>query len=199
MGLHQLTSVDAQNGKLTFEGKEHVAYDLLVAIPPHKSPAVVKEAGLTNDAGWIPVNQETLETEHNNVYAIGDITSLPIPGRWKPDIPMMLPKAGVFAHAQAKVVVQRIVANINGKDSEAVFSGDGYCMLEAGKSVAGFAFGNFYAEPTPQVELRELGKTWHIGKVMFEKWWLAPFGLKRSLLGQMLKTGGKFLGIKVDL
>ena len=197
--LHQLTSVDAQNGKLTFEGKEHVAYDLLVAIPPHKSPAVVKEAGLTNDAGWIPVNQETLETEHNNVYAIGDITSLPIPGRWKPDIPMMLPKAGVFAHAQAKVVVQRIVANINGKDSEAVFSGDGYCMLEAGKSVAGFAFGNFYAEPTPQVELRELSKTWHIGKVMFEKWWLAPFGLKRSLLGQMLKTGGKFLGIKVDL
>jgi len=197
--LHQLTSVDGKNGELIFEGKEPVAYDLLVAIPPHKPPAIVSEAGLTNEAGWMPVNHETLETKHKNVYAIGDITSVPIPGRWKPDKPMMLPKAGVFAHAQAKVVAERIAASINGVDSDVVFCGDGYCMLEAGEALAGFAFGNFFAEPTPQVELRELGKTWHIGKVMFEKWWLAPFGVRRSLLGQMLTTGGKMLGIPVDL
>lgn len=197
--LHQLASVDGQNGKLVFEGKEPVGYDLLVAIPPHKPSAIVSEAGLTNEAGWIPVNHETLETKHKNVYAIGDITSVPIPGRWKPDMPMMLPKAGVFAHAQAKVVAQRIAASINGVESDVVFCGDGYCMLEAGEAMAGFAFGNFFAEPAPQVELREMGKTWHIGKVMFEKWWLAPFGLRRSLLGQMLTTGGKMLRIPVDL
>ncbi len=197
--LHQLSSVDPQNEKLNFEDKEPVDYDLLVAIPPHKPPAIVSEAGLTNEAGWIPVDHETLETKVGNVYAIGDITSLPIAGRWKPDKPMMLPKAGVFAHGQAKIVAQRIIADINGVDSHAVFCGDGYCMLEAGESLAGFAFGNFFAEPTPQIELREMGKSWHIGKVLFEKWWLAPFGVKRQLLAGVLKVGGKFLKIPVDL
>ncbi len=197
--LHQLTSVEAQKSKLIFGDKEPVSYDLLVAIPPHKSPAVVREAGLTNEGGWIPVHKETLETKHKNVYAIGDITSLPIAGRWQPDKPMMLPKAGVFAHGQAKIVAQRIVAHIQGVDSNALFCGDGYCMLEAGEALAGFAFGNFFAEPTPQIELREMGKTWHIGKVLFEKWWLAPFGLRRKLLGRALKLGGKMLRIPVDL
>ncbi len=130
-------------------------FDLLVAIPPHKSPDVAKMSGLTNEAGWIPVNSETLETKQKNVYAIGDSTSLPINGRWKPDKPMMLPKAGVFAHGQAKIVAQRIAANIKRVDTDAVFCGNGYCMLEAGEAMAGFAFGDFFAEPTPQVELEK--------------------------------------------
>ncbi len=42
------------------------------------------------------VDRATLQTKYKNVYALGDVTALPIPGRWKPDVPMMLPKAGVF-------------------------------------------------------------------------------------------------------
>src|SRR3970282_2971870 len=26
--------------------------------------------------------------------------SIPLPGRWKPEVPLMLPKAGVFAHVR---------------------------------------------------------------------------------------------------
>jgi sulfide:quinone oxidoreductase len=189
---HKLTSVNPQDQKLTFEGKEPFDYGLLVAIPPHRGPQLLREAGLANEAGWVPVDRGALQTKHKNVYALGDVTALSIPGRWKPDVPMMLPKAGVFAHAQGLVVASRIADEINGDSARDIFCGDGFCMLEAGESLAGFAFGNFFGEPTPQVTLRQMGKTWHLGKVLMEKWWLSPPGLKRSTLGLALSLGSKF-------
>jgi len=197
--LHKLTRVDGAARELTFEGKDTVKYDLLVAIPPHRGPAIVREAGLANEAGWVPVDRDTLATKHENVYGLGDVTAISIPGRWKPDVPLMLPKAGVFAHAQAEVVARRIAAKIMGAGAGETFPGIGYCMLEAGESQAGFAFGNFYAEPSPQVKLRRMGKTWHWGKVLFEQWWLTPFGLRRAALQRAIAVGGKALGIPVIL
>jgi sulfide:quinone oxidoreductase len=111
----------------------------------------------------------------------------------------MLPKAGVFAHAHAQVVARRIAAHICGSQPQDTFCGDGYCMLEAGEDLAGFAFGNFFAQPSPQVQIKEIGKAWHLGKVLFEKWWLAPFGLKRHLIGAAIKAGGRAYGIPVVL
>jgi sulfide:quinone oxidoreductase len=182
---------------LVFEGKEPVRYDLLIAIPPHRGPRLVREAGLANEAGWVPVDRATLATKHENVYALGDVTAISIPGRWKPDVPLVLPKAGVFAHAQAEVVARRIAAEVTGSSAQDEFPGAGYCMLEAGESMAGFAFGDFYAEPSPQIELRQIGRTWHVGKVLFEQWWLAPFGPRRTALQLAITLGGKALGIPV--
>jgi sulfide:quinone oxidoreductase len=195
--LHKLTAVKPQSRELFFEGKEPVRYDLLVAIPPHRGPGLVRQAGLANEAGWIPVDRATLITRHEKVYALGDVTAIPIPGRWKAEVPLMLPKAGVFAHAQAEVVAHRIAAEIAGAGARETFCGDGYCMLEAGGGLAGFAFGNFFAEPSPEVQLRKIGRAWHMGKVLFEQWWLAPFGLRRETLRLALKLGGKALGIPV--
>ncbi len=72
-------------------------------------------------------------------------------------------------------------------------------MLEAGAGVAGFAFGNFFAEPTPRVDLRKVGRAWHLGKVLFEQWWLAPFGPRRAALGTALALGGRAVGIPLSL
>jgi sulfide:quinone oxidoreductase len=196
---HKLTSVNPQTRELSFDGKGPVKYDLFVAIPPHRAPSLVRQAGLANEAGWIPVDRATLATKHENVYALGDITAISIPGRWKPEVPMMLPKAGVFAHNHAEVVAHRIAAEINGRTPKEEFCGDGYCMLEAGEDLAGFAYGNFFAEPSPQVTLHKMGKAWHLGKVLFEKWWLTPFGLRRELLRQTLRWGGKVKGIPVTV
>lgn len=195
--LHKLTSVDSQEHQLLFDGKEPITYDMLIAIPPHRGSSLVREANLANEAGWIPVNRSTLKTKFENVYAIGDISSISIPGRWKPDVPMMLPKAGVFAHAQAEIVAQRIADEISGRTPTAEFCGTGYCMLEAGEGLAGFAFGDFFAEPSPRLELRNLGKAWHIGKVLFEQWWLSPFGLKRTLLRSLINLGTKLMRIPI--
>jgi len=196
---HKLTSVNPQIRELSFDGKPSFRYDLLIAIPPHRPPAVVQGTGLTNEAGWVQVDRATLSTRHENVYAIGDATGIPIPGRWKPDVPLMLPKAGVFAHTQAEVVAGRIASEINGQSPKEEFCGNGYCMLEAGEDLAGFAYGDFFAEPSPQVRLRRIGKIWHIGKVLFEKWWLAPFGLKKRILGLTIRLGAKAKGIPISI
>lgn len=197
--LHKLTAVNAEARELAFDGKGTVRYDLLVAIPPHRSPRVVRESGLANQAGWIPVDRTTLQTRYPNVYALGDVTAISIPGRWKPEVPLMLPKAGVFAHAQAEAVARTIACNITGTGARGEFCGDGYCMLEAGEGLAGFAFGNFYAEPAPQVEMRHLGPLWHWGKVLFEQWWLAPYGPRREVLRLALALGGRGLRIPVTV
>jgi sulfide:quinone oxidoreductase len=196
---HRLTAVDPAKRELAFDGRPSARYDLLIAIPPHRGPRILREAGLANDAGWVPVDRRTLATAREGVYAIGDVTAIPIPGRWKPDVPLMLPKAGVFAHDQARVVARRVAASITGTRGEADFCGDGYCMLEAGEELAGFAFGNFFAEPSPQVRLRRIGRAWHLGKVLFEQWWLAPFGLRRRALQLALELGGRAFGVRVAL
>lgn len=197
--LHQLTAVNVQERELQFGDKGTWRYDLLIAVPPHRSPELVRQAGLANEAGWVPVDPASLSTQHENVYAIGDITAIPLPGRWKPEVPLVLPKAGVFAHTQALVVAHRIAGHIAGLKVEETFCGDGFCMLEAGEHEGGFAFGNFFAEPSPQVNLRNLGKSWHVGKILLEKWWLAPFGFKRAAMKFGLELGGKALGIPVTL
>jgi len=196
---HKLTSVDITNRRLLFEDRGAINYDLLITIPLHKGPALVREAGLANESGWIPVDRYSLTTTYENVYAIGDVTTVPIPGRWKPGVPLMLPKAGVFAHAQALTVARRIVAEISGTRSALSFCGDGYCMLEAGKDMAGFAYGDFYAEPSPQIRLRQVGRIWHLGKVLFEQWWLAPFGPRRKLLETAIRAGAAIMRIPVSL
>lgn len=195
--LHKLISVDSQNHTLSFDGKEPARYDMLIAIPPHRGPRIVRDAGLTNEAGWIPVDRSTLKTKYENVYAIGDVTAISIPGRWKPDVPMMLPKAGIFAHVQAEIVAERIADEINGRVPKAEFCGTGYCMLEAGEGLAGFAFGDFFGEPSPQLELRNIGRVWHFGKVLFEQWWLSPFGLRKSLLRLTINLGSKLMKIPI--
>jgi sulfide:quinone oxidoreductase len=196
---HKLTAVDPGQRELVFDGNPAMRYDLLVAIPPHRGPGIVREAGLANEAGWVPVDRRTLATPREGVYAIGDVSAIPIPGRWKPDVPLMLPKAGVFAHDHARVVAGRITAAVVGSSAQDEFCGDGYCMLEAGEDLAGFAFGNFFGEPAPEVRLRRIGKAWHLGKVLFEQWWLAPFGPRRRALQLALEWGGRAYGVRVAL
>ncbi len=196
---HQLSDVNAVDKKITFENGMVKSYDLLVVIPKHNPPAMLANSGLTDESGWVPADKNTLQTKVENVFAIGDVTSVPIPGRWKKDKPMILPKAGVFAHGQALTVAEIIASRISGKESDAMFCGDGFCMLEAGEDVAGFAYGDFFAEPNPQVKMKNLGSVWHLGKVLFEKWWLAPVGLSKEIYRLLLTAGGKIFGIPIKL
>ena len=203
-GIHfypsmQFNSVDTKSKQLFFNGKDTYEYDLLIVIPPHQAPEVIRTSDLANANGWVDVNPASLQTKYENVFAIGDIASIPLPGRWFPDKPMMLPKAGVFAHLQAEVVAKNIVKEIQGEKADEKFCADGYCMLEAGEDLAGFAYGDFFGEPHPQVHLKQIGRKWHIGKVLFEKWWLSPVGFKKAFYKNLLQTGGKLIGIPVKL
>lgn len=163
---HQVTSVDVAAKELVFANGAKAAFDLLAYVPPHRAPRVVLDCGMTAESGWVTVNRETMETSFPGVYALGDVTSIPLK-MGKP-----LPKAGVFAHAQAEVVASNIARIVAGKEAGARFDGHGACFVETGDGKAGFGNGNFYGDPTPQVALKAPGRQWHAAKVLFEKNWL---------------------------
>jgi sulfide:quinone oxidoreductase len=163
---HQVTEVDPEARRISFANGARADFDLLAYVPPHRAPAVVREAGLVADSGWVSVDRQTLQTSFDRVYAIGDIAGIPL-SLGKP-----LPKAGVFAHGEAEVVAANIARAVTGKGKPKVFDGHGECFIETGDGKAGFGRGNFYAEPTPQVKLHKVGRRWHWGKVLFEKGWL---------------------------
>ncbi len=197
--LYKLISVDSEKKQLKFENQETISYDLLIVIPPHRSPSVVRESGLTDESGWIPADMHTLETKHKNVFAIGDVTSIILPGSWNPNKPINLPKAGVFAHAQAITVSEIITSRILGRESKESFCANGFCMIEAGEDLAGFAYGNFYATPHPNLKMKHLGKLWHYGKILFEKWWLLPNSPTHFFYSTILQLGMKLLRIQIKL
>ncbi len=162
---HQIVSVDPQNKKLHFANGAEAEFDLLAFVPPHRAPKVVRESGLLNEAGWIPVDRGTLQTRFEGVFAIGDITTIPL------KLGKPLPKAGAFAHGQAEVVANNLVYTITGKGRPTAFTGHGDCFVEIGDGRAALGTGNFYGEPTPQVRMKAPGWRWHFGKVAFEKLW----------------------------
>ena len=159
----QLAAVE--DGGLRFQDGTTAPFDLLVAVPPHRAPHVVQQAGLTDDTGWVPVDTHTLETQHERVFAIGDVTRIPLFDG------LPLPKAGVFAHAEGRVVARNIAAQILGRDERLEFDGHGSCFLEAGGGMAGMARGGFLAQPR-QITMRSPSRVWHWGKVAFERYWL---------------------------
>lgn len=150
--------VDGAARRVVFADGDEAPYDLLIAVPPHVAPAVVRDAGLVNAAGWVPVDPGTLEVRAGSpapgVYAVGDVTTLPLPGRFAPDVPLVLPKAGVFAEAQGRVVAERIAAAIHGREPSATFDGQGFCYLETGGGRAVRAEGSFFALPYPTMAKR---------------------------------------------
>jgi len=162
----QVTKVDPAARLIHFKSGATASYDLLAFVPPHRAPAVVRAAGLVGESGWIPVDRRTLETKFAGVYAIGDVTGIPLV-TGKP-----LPKAGVFAHGEAEVVANNIVRTITGQGAPRSFAGYGSCFIETGGARAGFGSGNFYAEPAPKIGLRAPGLLLHMGKVAYEKYWL---------------------------
>lgn len=150
--------VDGTAQRVVFEDGSEARYDLLIAIPPHEAPKVVRDAQLTNQSGWIPVDPQTLQVKQppdaREVYAVGDVTIVPLPGRYKPDIGLSLPKAGVFAEAHGRIVAHQIAAKILGRTPDEAFDGKGYCYLETGAMRAVKADGSFFELPHPVMQKR---------------------------------------------
>jgi sulfide:quinone oxidoreductase len=83
-----------------------------------------------------------------------------------------LPKAGVFAHAQAEAVASQLLQRIRGRGAASRFDGHGGCFVETGGGRAGFGSGNFYAEPAPQVRLQPPSRWQRLRKLLLERYWL---------------------------
>ena len=111
-------------------------FDLFLAVPVHRAPPVVVDSGLTED-GWIPVDPATFATRFPDVYAVGDVTSAPVP------------RAGVIAEGEASTVADVLVARIAGGPPPAPYPGEGICYIEMGDDTIGTVDVNFLSGPAP--------------------------------------------------
>jgi sulfide:quinone oxidoreductase len=106
------------------EDGRQLAYDLFLGVPVHCAPPVVVESGLTED-GWIPVDPATFATRFPDVYAIGDVTSAPVP------------RAGVIAEGEAATVADVLVARLKGGAPPSPYEGRVLCYIEMGDNRVG--------------------------------------------------------------
>jgi sulfide:quinone oxidoreductase len=135
-----LTALDSDKLEAQVEDGDGIPYDLFVGIPVHRAPDVVQQAGLAVN-GWVPVDKANLATRFSDVYAVGDITALP------------MAKAGVFAEAAARVVADDIAARLHGEELERAYEGAGTCYLEFGGGMVGMVEANFLGGPKPTARL----------------------------------------------
>jgi sulfide:quinone oxidoreductase len=148
-------------GRVVFENGE-VTFDLLIGVPPHRPPEIVKRSGLCGEGAWIPVDPATLRTSHENVFAIGDATQITLANG------LPLPKAGLFAELEGQQVAAAIVAAVRGEPGPPPFDGRGYCFIEMGASEAGLVQGEFFATPEPSVTIGDISAAHSTDKHRFE-------------------------------
>jgi sulfide:quinone oxidoreductase len=163
---HTIERIDPTTNELVLQGGERAGYDLLLGVPPHRAPEVLRTSGLAAESGFVPVDRDTLTTTAEDVFAVGDATAIAIAGG------KFLPKAGVFAEAEADVVAANIAAELRGQTAAKRFDGKGACFVELGDGRAACAGGDFYNTEAPAIALRRPGRQWHAAKVGFEKYWL---------------------------
>lgn len=118
---HDLVSIDGD--KATFarpDGQEKVVrrFDLLHAVPKMGPHAFVKNSPLANEAGYVDVDQYTLQhIRYPNVWSAGDASSLPTS------------KTAAAITAQTPVVAGNVLRAMEGKAAEAAYDGYTSCPL----------------------------------------------------------------------
>lgn len=108
----RVDTIDSEAKVTRLQDGGEVPFDLFLAVPVHVAPPVVVDSGLTEEDGWIAVDQVTLVTKWPGVYAVGDITSAPVP------------RAGVIAEGEASTVADVLVHEITGGPEPAPFPGE---------------------------------------------------------------------------
>ncbi|MBE7439516.1 MAG: NAD(P)/FAD-dependent oxidoreductase [Spirochaetales bacterium] len=138
---------------------------LVAFVPEHRPAEFLVKSKLLGEHGGISVDRQ-MRTNWPGVFAVGDATAIRLSNG------KLLPRAGVFAHAQAEVASAAIAADAAGRSAQRRFQGHGQCFLEIGGGRAAFARGNFLAEPEPDVRLYSPSFFGRFAKFLFEQHWL---------------------------
>jgi len=180
-----LVKVDGPNKTAWFEktdvdgNKSQVErkFDMLHVCPPQSAPDFIKSSPLANEAGWVDVDQHTLQhNKYPNIYGLGDAGSTPNA------------KTMAAARKQAPIVASNMIFQMEGQNSRANYDGYGACPLtvEKGKVVlAEFGYGGKLLPSVP---------TWMINgtKPTRAAWFMKDSLLPNVYWNQMLK-GKEFL------
>ncbi len=167
---HNLIAVDGPNKTATFEhtdaegNKQKVTqtFDMLHVTPPQSAPDFIKQSPLANAAGWVDVNEKTLQhNRYPNIFGLGDATSTPNA------------KTAAAVRKQVPVVVDNILLLINNQAITHEYDGYGSCPLTTSLStvmLAEFAYGGKVTPSFPWLDPRENRFVWWLGKTTGFPW-----------------------------
>jgi sulfide:quinone oxidoreductase len=130
-----IKSIDPATKTVHLRDGGTLPYDLFLGIPVHRVPSVVEASGLAVD-GWIPVDKANLSTRFPDVYAIGDVTSAPVP------------KAGIFAESAARAVAEHLTVRLREAGTAKPYDGAGSCFIEFGDRQVGRVDVDFLTGPS---------------------------------------------------
>jgi sulfide:quinone oxidoreductase len=109
------------------------SFDMIHVCPPQTAPDFVRKSPLANAAGWIEVNEQSLQhVRYPNIFALGDVCSA------------SNAKTAAAVRKQAPTVAVNVLRALDGAKPNAVYNGYGSCPLtvERGKIVlAEFGYG----------------------------------------------------------
>jgi sulfide:quinone oxidoreductase len=132
---HRVTSLDADTREAVLDDGTRMPYDLFLGIPVHRAPEAVLSSELVAEDGWIPVEQRTLATRFEDVFAVGDVTSVGTP------------RAGVFSEGAARAVAERLIARLRGETQPPGYDGTGSCYIEFGDQRVARVDVDFFSQP----------------------------------------------------
>jgi sulfide:quinone oxidoreductase len=152
--MHNLIRIDADAKQATFKNLDNdeettVGYDMIHVTPPQSAPEFVKHSPLGNDAGWVNVDKHTLQSpEYPNVFSLGDVSSLPTS------------KTGAAIRKEAPVLVENLLAQMNGKPLTASYDGYASCPLTTGYGKLVLAEFDYDLNPAPSFPFDTTKERW---------------------------------------
>jgi len=187
-----LGEVDAEQNVIKSYDENEVPFDLLVTIPTNKGSAVIARSGIGDEFNFVPTDKETLVSKvKENIFVIGDATDLPAS------------KAGSVAHFEADILLENMLAVIDGRQPRHRFDGHANCYIESGFGKGVLIDFNYDTEPLPgkfplpgigPFSLLEETRMNHYGKMMFRwiYWNLLLKGAELPISSNMLMAGKKY-------
>lgn len=158
---------------LYFEGGKKKPYDLCLVIPPYRGVKALGKSGLTDERGFIPVEQNTMRARHSenyNIYAAGDAAA--IPG----------PKQGHLALMQAGVAAAHIAWRINRKGEVPSYLPEFKCVMYLGGGRGLYMYSQWLSDG--DVEMAKASRQAELSKIEFEKLFFA----RRGNIGELHRT-----------
>ena len=161
---HNLIKIDGENKIAWFKVSSENAdpqvvekkFDMIHVCPPQCAPDFIKSSPISNEAGWVDVNQETLQhTKFPNIFGIGDVTSTPNA------------KTAAAVRKQAPIVASNILSVLKGSNPTPKYDGYGSCPLtvEKGKIIlAEFGYGGKVMPTFPWDSTKPRRMAWFLKK-----------------------------------
>ncbi|WP_193322906.1 NAD(P)/FAD-dependent oxidoreductase [Pyrobaculum calidifontis] len=114
------SEVDPKKKEVIATNGERVKYDLLITIPLHRGPEVIKKSEIGDPYGFLPGDRYTLtyrrgKEHYDEVYIVGDVANIGVA------------RAGAVAHYEAYVVAHNIASEVKGFGDKILFFGEVIC------------------------------------------------------------------------